>query len=81
MESRPQFSVGGVHGNGGGYQESYGWRFLASREILGYRCALCQNVPIPDFGVIVVFIDFFCRGFGGPSISSSEISSDTMMHR
>ena len=63
-ESCAQFSVGGVDGDRGEYQESCGWGFLAPRELLGYRCALGQDVPAPDSGKIVVFVDFFRRGFG-----------------
>ena len=38
--------------------------FLAPRELLGYRCGLSQDVPVPDFSEIVVFIDFFHPRFG-----------------
>ena len=41
--------------------------FLASRELSGCRCALGQDVPAPNSGEIVVFVDFFRRGFGVPS--------------
>ena len=40
--------------------------FLAARELLGCRCALGQDVPAPDSDEIVVFVDFFHRGFGVP---------------
>ena len=40
--------------------------FLALRELLGYRCALGQDVPDPDYSEIVVFVDFFHHGFGVP---------------
>jgi hypothetical protein len=40
--------------------------FLAPQELSGYRCALGQDVPAPDSGEIVVFVDFFRRGFGIP---------------
>jgi hypothetical protein len=40
--------------------------FLAPRELLGYRCALGQDVPAPDSSEIVVFVDFFRCGFGVP---------------
>ena len=40
--------------------------FLAPRELLGYRCALAQDVPAPNSGKIVVFVDFFHRGFRVP---------------
>ena len=40
--------------------------FLEPRELLGYRCALGQHVPAPDSGEIVVFINFFRRGFRVP---------------
>ena len=40
--------------------------FLVPRELLGYRCALGQDVPTADSGEIVVFVDFFHRGFGVP---------------
>ena len=40
--------------------------FLAPRELSGYRCALGQHVPAPDSGEIVVFINFFRRGFRVP---------------
>jgi hypothetical protein len=41
-------------------------RLLAPMELLGYRCALGQGVSMPDSGEIVVFVDFFHRGFGVP---------------
>ena len=40
--------------------------FLAPKELSGYRCALGQDVPGPDSGEIVVFVDFFHRGFRMP---------------
>ena len=40
--------------------------FLAPRELLGYWCALGQDVPTPNFDEIVVFINFFRRGFRVP---------------
>ena len=40
--------------------------FLVPRELSVYRCALGQDVLAPDSGEIVVFINFFCRGFGVP---------------
>ena len=40
--------------------------FLAPRELLCYRCALGQDVPAPDSNEIVVFVDFFRRGFNVP---------------
>ena len=40
--------------------------FLAPRELLGYRCALGQDVPAPNSDETVVFIDFFCRRFTVP---------------
>jgi len=40
--------------------------FLALRELLGYRCALGQDMPTPDSGKIVVFIDFFHHRFRVP---------------
>jgi hypothetical protein len=55
--------------------------FLVPRELSGCRCALSQDVPTPDFCKIVVFVDFFHRGFGVPITGSSEISSDTTTHR
>ena len=40
--------------------------FLAPRELLGYRCALGQDVPAPDSNEIVVFVDFFRSEFRVP---------------
>ena len=40
--------------------------FLVPRELLGYRCALGQDMPTPDSSEIVVFIDFFRREFRVP---------------
>ena len=40
--------------------------FLAPRELSGYWCALGQDVLALDSGEIVVFVDFFHRGFGVP---------------
>ena len=40
--------------------------FPAPRELLGYWCALGQDVLAPDFGEIVVFVDFFHHGFRVP---------------
>ena len=38
--------------------------FLALKDLSGYRCALDQDVPTPNAGVIMVFVDFFRPGFG-----------------
>ena len=40
--------------------------FLAPRELSGYRCVLGQDVPAPNSGEIVVFVDFFHCGFRVP---------------
>ena len=40
--------------------------FLAPKELLGFRCALGQDIPAPDSSEIIVFVIFFCRGFGVP---------------
>ena len=37
--------------------------FLAPKELLGYQCALGQDIPALDSSEIVVFVDFFHRGF------------------
>jgi hypothetical protein len=40
--------------------------FLAPRELSVCQCALGQQMPAPDSSEIVVFIYFFCHGFGVP---------------
>ena len=40
--------------------------FLVPRELLGYRCAHGQDMPTPNSGKIVVFVDFFYHGFRVP---------------
>jgi len=40
--------------------------FLVPRELLGYWCALCQDMPAPDSGKIIVFINFFRHDFRVP---------------
>lgn len=41
--------------------------FLALEALLGYHCALGQDIPTPNSGEIAVFVDFFCRRFNIPT--------------
>ena len=40
--------------------------FLALEAHSGYRRALGQDIPAPNTGEIIVFVDFFRRGFNVP---------------
>ena len=40
--------------------------FLAPKELLGFRCALGQDIPAPDSSEIVVFVDFLRHRFRVP---------------